>query len=31
MAAGFLMPCCINIAARPETCGVAIEVPMALM
>ena len=28
MAAGSVMPCCISIAATPETCGVAIDVPM---
>src|SRR5262249_5437756 len=27
-AAGSVMPCCINIAATPDTCGAAIEVPV---
>src|SRR5437764_1481955 len=28
MAAGDVMPCCIIIAATPDTCGAAIDVPM---
>ena len=27
IAAGSVMPCCINKAARPATCGVDIDVP----
>ena len=28
MAAGSVIPCCISIAARPDTWGVACEVPV---